>query len=583
MSEHTTEPCPACREAGTDKSGNHLAVFPSGKFACAVHPGNKAHNRRIVELRPELGKSDTLQPARSKRPTSQPSASKSEQSNKLPAGKHVATYRYQNTDGKEVYQVRRYEEPKDFRPYLPNAERPGLGNVVRVPYRLPEILNAETVWIVEGEKDSDNLAALGLAATTRAGGTSLWEDSLTPWFAGKNVIFCGDNDRCNLLKPGPKFRAMVEKAIKPVAKSWQSVFVPEPFNDISDVIEGLSDTEARAAVEELLRQRNPMDALLDDRRFHLENPPPPARSIYRIGNSTIATPGNLCVIAAQAKAGKSALVGAFIAAATGMNGDTLGIVSGNADGRALVHVDSEQSPADHHGIVATALLRVRAEVQPPWLRSYRLADVSTKERFQLLEHELNRARRDHGGIHSVLIDGVADLVADPNDSGEAFGLVEKLHRLAVLFDTCIVCVLHFNPGSEFNKTRGHLGSQLERKAETNLALEKNDSVTVAYTKLARHAHIEKDAGARFQWDAEAGMHLSVESARDEKAAGDDFHNRATVDEAFLSKPSLRYSDLKAEIMRIRRVKERRAEDIIRAMVPTLLRKNLLGFYERVTP
>ena len=60
MSEKTTMPCIACREAGSDKSGNHLAIFQSGKFACAVHPGDKAHNRRIIELMPELGSKDSL-------------------------------------------------------------------------------------------------------------------------------------------------------------------------------------------------------------------------------------------------------------------------------------------------------------------------------------------------------------------------------------------------------------------------------------------------------------------------------------------------------------------------------------------
>jgi hypothetical protein len=60
-------PCPACRETGHDKTGNHLTVFPSGKFACAVHPRDKTHNRRILELRPELGKENALpspEPAR---------------------------------------------------------------------------------------------------------------------------------------------------------------------------------------------------------------------------------------------------------------------------------------------------------------------------------------------------------------------------------------------------------------------------------------------------------------------------------------------------------------------------------------
>jgi len=551
-----------------------LTVFSTGKFACAVHPGDKAHNRRILELRHDLGKDDASPPSKSKRPISHPRASK-----KRELGPVVEKYSYHDQGGREIYQVWRHDQPKDFSQHrITDGEaRPTMEGIARVPYRLPEISAAETVWIVEGEKDVHTLESCGIVATTNAGGAEKWDSSWSHYFAGKEIVLCGDND-----DPGRRHVDQVEAALKPVAKSVKRVTVPAPAKDISAHLEGLSDTEAIAAVEELLRQPDPLDALLDARRFDLSKPPPPARAIYRIGTATIATPGNLVVIAAQAKAGKSALVGAFIAAATGMDGDTLGIVSGNADGRALVHVDSEQSPADHHTIVATALRRVRADVQPAWLRSYRLADVSTKERFQLLQHELDRARQDHGGIHSVLIDGVADLVADPNDSGESFPMVERLHRLAVQFDTTIVCVLHFNPGSEFNKSRGHLGSQLERKSETNLALEKTDGVTVVYTKLARHAHIEKDAGARFQWDGETGMHLSIESARDEKAASDDFHNRATVDEAFQSKPSLRYSDLKAEIMRIRKVKERRAEDIIRAMVPKLLRKNLLGFYERLT-
>ena len=42
--------CPACAEAGYDKSGNHLTVWPSGKFSCCVNPGDHAHNRRIFEL-----------------------------------------------------------------------------------------------------------------------------------------------------------------------------------------------------------------------------------------------------------------------------------------------------------------------------------------------------------------------------------------------------------------------------------------------------------------------------------------------------------------------------------------------------
>ena len=30
--------CPACRAAGSDKSGNHLLVKSDGKFGCAANP-----------------------------------------------------------------------------------------------------------------------------------------------------------------------------------------------------------------------------------------------------------------------------------------------------------------------------------------------------------------------------------------------------------------------------------------------------------------------------------------------------------------------------------------------------------------
>ena len=45
-------------------------------------------------------------------------------------------------------------------------------------YRLPELMAAapiEPVWICEGEKDADNVAALGLIATTSPGGAGFFQ------------------------------------------------------------------------------------------------------------------------------------------------------------------------------------------------------------------------------------------------------------------------------------------------------------------------------------------------------------------------------------------------------------------------
>ena len=42
--------CPACAARGNDTKGNNLVVYKDGKFACAAYPGDKEHNRQILQL-----------------------------------------------------------------------------------------------------------------------------------------------------------------------------------------------------------------------------------------------------------------------------------------------------------------------------------------------------------------------------------------------------------------------------------------------------------------------------------------------------------------------------------------------------
>lgn len=42
--------CPACREQGRDRTGEHLIVYSDGKFGCAVCPADDEHRRRIFAL-----------------------------------------------------------------------------------------------------------------------------------------------------------------------------------------------------------------------------------------------------------------------------------------------------------------------------------------------------------------------------------------------------------------------------------------------------------------------------------------------------------------------------------------------------
>jgi hypothetical protein len=42
--------CPACAESGSDKTGQHLRIYPDGKFGCCVFARDREHRKRIFAL-----------------------------------------------------------------------------------------------------------------------------------------------------------------------------------------------------------------------------------------------------------------------------------------------------------------------------------------------------------------------------------------------------------------------------------------------------------------------------------------------------------------------------------------------------
>ena len=362
VSNEAALPCPACRELGSDKSGDHLTVFASGKFSCALHPGDKEHNRRIIELMPHLGRHDATSPPReSNRPISHPGTSKTPS-----LGPIIEIYPYHDQEGKIVYEVRRYD-PKDFRPYRIVDGMPvlGLEGVTAFPTDCPKSRKRKRCGL---SKEKRTWAPLRLSASLPLAGQverANGKTSLRLWFKDKDVVLCGDDD-----KPGRDYMDKVEAMLKPLAKSIKRVIVPEPSKDISDHLAGMSQHEAHAAVEELLSVPDPFDMLLDTRRSTGPSTTKPV-PVLLIDGKPIATSGNLMSVTAQAKAGKTAAEGAM-AALMEPTGDCLGITGQNPEGLPVLHFDTEQSPFDHHAVVLLALGRAGRAQPPLWFRSYLL-------------------------------------------------------------------------------------------------------------------------------------------------------------------------------------------------------------------
>ena len=144
----------------------------------------------------------------------------------------ATTYPYTDEAGELLYRVLRYS-PKGFsqQRYVKGEWVNGMGDVRRVLYQLPELLaaGADTpVYVCEGEKDADALRRLGLVATTLLGGANKWRDEYTPFFAGRDVVLCGDND-----DPGRAHVDMLRDRLAGVAASITSLF-PAVGKDVSD-------------------------------------------------------------------------------------------------------------------------------------------------------------------------------------------------------------------------------------------------------------------------------------------------------------------------------------------------------------
>src|ERR1035441_3438930 len=141
-------------------------------------------------------------------------------------------------------------------------------------------------------------------------------------------------------------------------------------------------------------------------------------------------------------------------------------------------------------------------------------------------------------------------------------------------------VMRPGAASSGEKSRGHLGSQVERKAESNLALEKDaDGITVIYSTKNRRAGIPKNQGPRFAFSKEAGMHVSIESRQFAKDLEERGELLALAKRVFADHPAMRRTELESTVKKLLTVSEKTAERKVNAMVrDAVIQKSIGGMY-----
>jgi hypothetical protein len=151
------------------------------------------------------------------------------------SGAVVASYVYRDEGGSPLYRVLRLSPKGFFQERMEDGEyKPGMRDVRRVLYRLPELCvarrNDATVYVVEGEKDADNLAAKypELCVTTLLGGANKWRDEYLPFFEKADVVIISDKDDAGRLHA----ETLLTKLL-PVAGSV-TCLVPAHGKDVTD-------------------------------------------------------------------------------------------------------------------------------------------------------------------------------------------------------------------------------------------------------------------------------------------------------------------------------------------------------------
>ena len=353
----------------------------------------------------------------------------------------VATYDYCDEDGILLFQVIRFD-PKGFSQRRPDGAGGwewNLQGVRRVLYRLPELLAADPakpVFIVEGEKDADNLIKLGLVATTNPMGAKKWLPEYSGYIEDRHVVIVPDNDKDGA-EHVPEVAYSAHGATKSV-RVLELAGLPD-HGDVSDWLEqGHTADElmdlARRAPEWEPSELSPANEIQPNQGFRftslsdlLAEPP---EAIDYIWDKTLPA-GGVSFMAAKPKVGKSTTARCLALAV--------------AKGEGFLGRSTSQGP-----VVYLALEEKRSEVQAHFSRMGALDEEiylhfgsSPEDALHGLEAAITTYKPA-----LVIIDPLMRFirVRDSNDYTEMTRAMEPLMTMARVSGAHILCVHHAGKG-----------------------------------------------------------------------------------------------------------------------------------------
>ena len=432
-------------------------------------------------------------------------------------------------------------------------------------------VRGDILFITGGEKDVLSLASHGLNAICLNSETAHIPKNL---LRGLNYRFkhitllydvddTGKNSMDKLTKEYKSFK--INSLLLPLAGTKQEKDVSDFFR-----LKHTSEDLMMLFMEMLDSMYEDTISVMRSCEIDFKNPPKAPEPLITINDVTIGTPGNILCIAGSEGSGKTNFLGGMLSGALKPDNttvDTLGtFIQSNEGEKAILLYDTEQSEFQLFKNISYIIDRSQRSAPPRWFKAFGLVGISRNERMNLILESMDRLYYEHGGIHMVVIDGIADLLNGVNDEESSVKLIEELFRMAAIYNTCILCVVHMAPSGM--KLRGHLGSEVQRKAAGILLVEKESSCNCSVVKALK----VRDGSPldvpliQFGWNKEQGRHVYLGNKSKEESESRKINELSEVArEIFAKKSVLGYSELLNAVMEALDIKDRMARNYIRFM------------------
>lgn len=156
----------------------------------------------------------------------------------------------------------------------------------------------------------------------------------------------------------------------------------------------------------------------------------------------------------------------------------------------VLYVDTERNLNDQFPYALKSIIgKSEHPKKPDSFDFLSLLKIERSQRFNVLKQHLDHVRKKHPKHIVVFLDVLTDCIANFNDPKESMKLIDLMNNMINEFNITFICIIHENPG-QGEKARGHLGTELQNKASTQIQtsleqIDDNHVIKIKYMKTRR--------------------------------------------------------------------------------------------------